>query len=360
MYKKLRKIHMNLKDKIKDKRIKGFKFLFDKKKVKADLKNIKKNKILFLRHDGKIGDMIISTMMYREIKKNNPNITIGVITRENTFDLIKNNPYIDNIYIYKKKYKYIKKIAGDISKVNYDVLIDFGDGISEKTIYLLNKIQAKVNIGFMKKDYKIFDISLDEKELNEHITNRYKKVLNFLGFEVSSYKYDIFENRSNDKIKLIKKNSVGEKTICINRFGASKHRTLSENNMLEIIYGILKLNKNIKILLLTPSNKKSLNKRVIDKIGDEKVKLIESENIMNAIEIMKKVDLIVTPDTSIIHIASALQKPLVGIYRKGNAMKCWGPKGTNYKIVTSNSKDEINELETDKVVENIKKILQEI
>lgn len=360
MYKRLRKIHMNLKDKIKEKRIKVFKFLLDKKKAKSDLKNIKKDKILFLRHDGKIGDMIISTMMYREIKKNNPNIVIGVITRESTLDLIKNNPYIDNIYIYKKNYKYIKKIAKDISKVDYDILIDFGDGINEKTIYLLNKIQAKVNIGFRKKSYKIYDISLDEHELDEHITSRYKKVLNFLGFEVSSYKYDIFENNMNDEMKLIKTNNVGEKIICINRFGASKHRTLSEENMIEIIYGILKLNKNIKIILLTPSNKKSLNERIIEKIGDGKVELIESKNIINAINILRKVDLVVTPDTSIIHIASALEKPLIGIYRKGNAMKCWGPKGTNYKIVISNSKDEINELETDKVIENVKIILQEI
>lgn len=36
-------------------------------------------KILFLRKDSKIGDMIVSSFVFREIKKNDPSIKIGIV-----------------------------------------------------------------------------------------------------------------------------------------------------------------------------------------------------------------------------------------------------------------------------------------
>ena len=36
-------------------------------------------KILFLRKDSKIGDMIVSSFVFREIKKNNPSVKIGIV-----------------------------------------------------------------------------------------------------------------------------------------------------------------------------------------------------------------------------------------------------------------------------------------
>ena len=72
-----------------------------KKSTKAALKNIKR--ILFMRIDGKIGDYIVGSFVYREIKKKYPHIIIdivGDVSLENIFKLNKN---IDNYYLFKRK-----------------------------------------------------------------------------------------------------------------------------------------------------------------------------------------------------------------------------------------------------------------
>ena len=100
--------------------------LFDKK-VKSDssLDMSKTNSVLFLRYDDKIGDMVVSTLLYREIKKQYPNIKIYVLCGKNSKEIIKYNPYIDNIYIYNNKFFKDFFVYKQIRKENIDLVIDF-------------------------------------------------------------------------------------------------------------------------------------------------------------------------------------------------------------------------------------------
>ena len=68
-----------------------------------EFKDIKK--ILFLRYDGKIGDYIITSWIYREIKKQRPDIQIDVVGISKNEKLFLNNKSIDKFYKLKKSKK---------------------------------------------------------------------------------------------------------------------------------------------------------------------------------------------------------------------------------------------------------------
>ena len=74
------KFYRPYRDRLVDKKNEILSKIFDKKKkdVEMDLSKIKR--ILFLRTDGKIGDYIISSFIFREIKKYYPNIKIDVVS----------------------------------------------------------------------------------------------------------------------------------------------------------------------------------------------------------------------------------------------------------------------------------------
>ncbi|MDY4007010.1 MAG: lipopolysaccharide heptosyltransferase family protein, partial [Fusobacterium varium] len=67
----LKKINRVFQDYMREKRLKLGKYIWDKKKNKEEIKSgnfIENNdikKILFMRYDGKIGDMVINTLMFR-------------------------------------------------------------------------------------------------------------------------------------------------------------------------------------------------------------------------------------------------------------------------------------------------------
>ena len=70
-----------------------------------EFKDIKK--ILFLRYDGKIGDYIITSWIYREIKKQRPDIQIDVVGISKNEKLFLNNKSIDKFYKLKKVRSYL-------------------------------------------------------------------------------------------------------------------------------------------------------------------------------------------------------------------------------------------------------------
>ncbi len=57
--------------------------------------------ILILRQDGGLGDEIIFSMLYRELKKANPRLTIYVFALGTSADFLKKNKYIDVLYTAK-------------------------------------------------------------------------------------------------------------------------------------------------------------------------------------------------------------------------------------------------------------------
>lgn len=117
-------------------RLKLGKLLLDKTNLPNNIINIDIRNILFLRQDGKIGDYVVSSFVFREIKKFNPHIKIGVIcTKQNAY-LFKQNPYIDQLYYVKKKsiLDYIK-CGLAIQKEQYDLVIDPTIMIRNRDLY---------------------------------------------------------------------------------------------------------------------------------------------------------------------------------------------------------------------------------
>ncbi|MEE9572109.1 MAG: lipopolysaccharide heptosyltransferase family protein, partial [Candidatus Neomarinimicrobiota bacterium] len=58
-------------------------------------------RLLITRVD-RIGDVVLSTPIPREVKRKYPNSFVAVLVRDYTKDIYKNNPYVDEIIVYNK------------------------------------------------------------------------------------------------------------------------------------------------------------------------------------------------------------------------------------------------------------------
>ena len=70
---------------------------FTKKKKKYF--NIKESKKILILKDDRIGDMIILTPVFRELKSAYPEIKISVMASSVNKDVIRYNPHIDKVYV---------------------------------------------------------------------------------------------------------------------------------------------------------------------------------------------------------------------------------------------------------------------
>lgn len=340
----LRKLNRVVQDYLRPKRLAIGRWMWDRKEK---VENNGYKSILFLRYDGKIGDMVINTPMFREIKKQYPDIKIGVVARDGAKAIIENNKYVDKIYDYKKGTANIKELAKEIADEKYDLLIDFTEMLRVQQMMFINLCKAKHNMGFDKKGWNLFDLTFEKDETPKHITNIYRKVLEILKVENIDMSYDL--EVSIDVKEEVKKilDGIGEfpMKIVFNPFAASKHRSLNKENIDKVVEKLIKETDSAIFILATKENL-SLVEPIRDKYRD-RVFVPKLSGIMAVSELIKGSDLVISPDTSIVHIAVAHDKPIIAFYREDVGIDknliVWGPNSDKAKIIYAKGNHNIGE-----------------
>ena len=367
----IKKLNRIFQDYMREKRLKIGKYIWDRKEkakiIEGDnfLEDNDIKSILFLRYDGKIGDMVVNSLMFREIKKVYPNIKIGVVARGAAIDIIKDNSNVDKIYEYYKDRKKIKDLALKIKEEKYDLLIDFSEMLRVNQMMLINLCGARFNIGLNRKEWKLFDLSIkSDKDFKwtEHITNRYLAYLVKLGLKKENIdiSYDIYL-KDEKKYKAFFNEIKESKKLILNPYGASKHKSFSVEN-LENIINYLK-NRDIAIILVYFGDKykelEFLEKKYKYVYMPQKI-----ESILDTAILIKESDYVISPDTSIVHIASALNKKMITVYppkggKYGVDHLVWAPKSEYSRVIFCKDKTgtydeiDINTFNFDEIKEEI-------
>ena len=371
----IKKLNRIFQDYMREKRLKIGKYIWDRKEkakiIEGDnfLEDNDMKSILFLRYDGKIGDMVVNSLMFREIKKVYPNIKIGVVARGAAIDIIKDNSNVDKIYEYYKDRKKIKDLALKIKEEKYDLLIDFSEMLRVNQMMLINLCGARFNIGLNRKEWKLFDLSIkSDKDFKwtEHITNRYLAYLVKLGLKKENIdiSYDIYL-KDEKKYKAFFNEIKESKKLILNPYGASKHKSFSVEN-LENIINYLK-NRDIAIILVYFGDKykelEFLEKKYKYVYMPQKI-----ESILDTAILIKESDYVISPDTSIVHIASALNKKMITVYppkggKYGVDHLVWAPKSEYSRVIFCKDKTgtydeiDINTFNFDEIKEEILKLI---
>lgn len=379
----IRKINRAVKDFLRPIRFAIGRLMWDKKigaqnpKLENIIVNNKIKSVLFFRYDGKIGDMVINTMIFRELKKRYPNIKIGVVTRGAARDIISNSPWINEIYNYEKTPKKILELAERL-KGEYDLLVDFSEFIRVNEMMFINRCGCEYNMGLDKGDWNLFNINLiPEKDFSykEHVTKRYGAYLKKFGLDSFETDYDIFLNdEREDLAKKIYENLKKEKNsshkgfVILNPYGASKHKNFNMQTLENIAMYLEELNYSV-VLIYSPDKYDEV-KEFYNKNKDNIPGLFMMEGIKSILDsacLIKYADYVITPDTSIIHIASAYNKPIIAVYPPNGGTYgvdhlVWGPTSEKQVVLfckeakNSTEKFDINTFSFDEM----KKAIEEI
>ncbi|MBG3090545.1 glycosyltransferase family 9 protein [Proteus terrae subsp. cibarius] len=300
-------------------------------------------KVLFLRDDNKIGDMVVSTSILRQLKNNG--YSVDIVSGNNNFCVIEYSDLYNKNYTYEEKFFSIIKLALRLRKESYDLIIDMGELLPISYLLFIRIIDAKNAVGFNKKSIKVYNLNIDYNEYKSHVIERYKKMLNVLNVPFDELKYEItIPYVVDDKIKSFINNLPYKKTVVINPFSASEKRDISKEQLLFIISYFKEYKVNI-IFIGKQNDLKSLQFEniVSNPIG----------SFISASAIIKYADLVITPDTSIVHVATTFDKPTLALY--GNDYHGlyvnnyqWSPNNKKAIQVTQDKIDsKVSEISTD-------------
>ncbi|MDC3262005.1 lipopolysaccharide heptosyltransferase family protein [Candidatus Pseudothioglobus singularis] len=354
----------------KIKKIKAYllKLLTNKQKNLFDIK--KSKSILILKYD-RIGDMVVSTPIFRELKIAYPNISISVLASKANKDVIKNNPYIDKIYTnYKNSvFKDLPTLL-KLRKKKFDACIELEHSVIPHAIFRLKIIKPKKIISIHKdgrygvkgSELKLYDY-FTEKDKVSHFGKIWLDTLLFFEVKPRSSSYDFFlGNIESDKAKSFA-DSLGKKIkIGINTEGSFPEKSIQKKELEKICVGLHNNVNNIIIVILTSPEKLLEKKKMISKWGlDYVVTSYSTETIIDVAALIDQLDLIITPDTSIVHIASSFDKPVVSIHENNEeSFRLWSPSSTLSKTVFAKSNYGLFDYSVDKIIKYSLGFIKEI
>lgn len=293
-----------------------------------EFKDIKK--ILFLRYDGKIGDYIVTSWVYREIKRQRPDIQIDVVGISKNEKLFLNNKSINKFYKLKKSKKlFMYFLAKKLRVEDYDVLIDPTEVLKNRDLFFIKNINAKINFGYDKGNVNLFSKSINKN--SKTMVDVYKEILENLGFCNLDSNYEVpIKVSSEKKIDEYLKSNRIDKYIAMNFFGAGKRRKFTPKKATELIVKVRNEYPEHKIIILNSPRDKKVIFKIIKRIKclDSNSNIFYGEDfktIYDAISLINKSDIVITPDTAVVHIAKGLKKNIVAFYseNKENYEK-WG------------------------------------
>ncbi|MFA5404194.1 MAG: glycosyltransferase family 9 protein, partial [Ignavibacteria bacterium] len=145
------------------------------------------------------------------------------------------------------------------------------------------------------------------------------------------------------------------KNILINISAGAENRYWKEEKWLELLK---KIDKSYTLLLISDKRDKKLADKIILDYKGDNITYLSADSIFEVAEIVKNCDIIITPDTSVVHLASCFNKPIIAMFHNVEwVIKRYAPLSDNHRIITSKEKDSIKDISVEEVVENLRELL---
>jgi ADP-heptose:LPS heptosyltransferase len=264
---------------------------------------------------GRLGDMILTTPLFRTIKEKIPNSTIHVLASQTNHRILITNKFVDKIFIFKRDPINTLKLYFTFFKERYDYLLDPKDHRSSGSELLARLSRAKIKIGFNHDKSTVYDYGIpsDISNFELHAVQRNLNVLKPLGIDISAIIHpDIFiEKDSIEYVDNWLSQFKKKKIILINISVNVQERFWPVEHWREVINNFNNEDHQFVITYLDTDLKAA---KLIAK-DFANVSIFHDRNLQDLSAIVKRADLMISPDTSLIHFASAFNIPTIALFQ---------------------------------------------
>lgn len=322
------------------------------------------NKILFLRQD-RIGDLIISEPIIRLLRTKYPKLRLDILLSKNNQSAFCGlSQYIDNKYIYQKDLINDYQLLKRLKKGKYDLVVDLMDKKSSTSGLIIKMINPKYSAGLDKENSYIYNFIVPRlDEAKSHIIDRTGKLLNLFGIHSESEnltpQFSLSSKSEMTNTCVIKRLvDDGNKLFIINLAGSNRSKYWGEDNYIEFINLASKVLPDYKFVLIY-TNDYSAEANVIFNASSSVLSDVFT-SFADYAYALSLADIILTPDTASVHLASAFKKKCIVLYNQdledSSILKPWFPYKTEYLAFGTKSGD-LNEITPQTVSDSIKKLL---
>lgn len=255
-------------------------------------------KILIIRFSS-MGDIVLTSPVVRCVKQQK-NIELHYLVKSQYSAVLISNPYIDKLITFKNS---LNSVITTLKNENYDIIIDLQNNVRSWWLKLnLARPSYTLKKGNIKKFIYIY---MNFNYLNEHVVDRYFNTVKSLGVYNDNGGLDYF----------LKKNTVidfdvSQDYIAWSIGGSFEQKKLCSKQIINVCNAV-----SHPIVLLGGVGESNMGKRIVSETTNKRVyNFCGQLSLDQSAYLLKNSCFVLTNDTGLMHIASALNKSIISFW----------------------------------------------
>lgn len=308
-----------------------------------------KEKILFFRPDH-IGDLLLTTPAIHSLKKSFPEIDLTIAVGSWSMDVLKYNPYIDNVFIIdlpflarntKSSYLEMIKNIFQLRKSNYDHIFSFRISAMSAIISLLLGGKKRWGFDVIKSKWAFTEKIHYNK--NRHVIENYLDMVEQFGAKKENNGLEIFI-KAEERLSFEKRFNLPDDYIVISP-GAGYSPKLWITERWAEIANWLNIDAKIPVVFTGIKSEEILIRDIISNLKGTFINLCGMLSLRELSILIEKSRLLLTVDSAAMHLAVATKTPVLTLFGYTNPEQ-WGPypRDDKYIVLYKKLKNQRSEL----------------
>lgn len=339
----------------------AFRVLFRNREVKTPVDADSVRKILVLRYDV-IGDMVVTTPLLQFLKSRLPDAEIHVVGSKKNIGVLRCNPNVKKVYRYDYSVGSLLRIARECRKERYNLALAVVFHKTTKSGLWANlcggKYAVKVtnlHVGRAKLYRSMFNVLIPLRPNSCTMAEALIQLASAaLGVEYTKKDIEFFipyDEHSALRAKELTDNIPENSRIFVNISAGVPERTWPVATWHSFLEQLHNSYPELHFFVSGSPDAAGDICRVTNELGEQFIPVPPSADILDTCAVVDRCFAVISPDTSIIHIASAYSKPTLGIYASAHFNTLFAPYFEPNLVVVSERGQPISEMPVGNVIQ---------
>ena len=299
-------------------------------------------KVLFFSHDSKLGDAIVNTAFVAGLKQHDPHCEIHATVAGVTATFWAQDDRIGKTWtVQRPGWQDTVRLGRALRREQYDYIVTWQRMRKEKNRLML----------WLAKPGAVIDLHAFNQGAVTHKIEACGEALAQMNRRgESELAYDVkLESRCEQIDALLA--PAGE-VFVVNLFAADAERNIAHAEAVGIVRGLQQIAPAAAVCLVCTDVTEERAQSVQAACGSTAQVVNCDGNLSRLFRLCERADMVISPDTALVHIASAFDTPVIGIYQD-NGVKAvqWGPRSRAHGIVLSSNPLTLEGFRVEQVVE---------
>ena len=308
-------------------------------------KPIDKTKIhrILIRTTNWVGDMVMTTPAIEAVRENFPDSTLAVLARPWVIPLLENYPSVDKVLSLTKRNGYLSrvaeiiKVACQIRRMGFDLAILFQNAFEAALLAYLGGIEFRIGYNTDGRRFLLSHAVIRDDEVSSlHQVEYYLSILRAMGWEAVTRDPSLFvaERDRESMQSLLSSERIGLNQFLLGLspgavFGPAKRWPVER---FATIGDWAAQRWGAKVVVMGSEGERDICMAVSQSMKHISLNLCGRTTLGEAMALLERCHFFVTNDSGLMHIAAALDVPMVAIFGPTDPVAT-GPKSQKARIV---------------------------